>query len=144
MVQPLRLGVFGLLCVLLLAACDDGTVSDLDDRTVRNAVTEASDPVAALKPYVGMRVRWSGTVLGVEKSFEDDFIEVARVLIDLDEPKLGEPAVADVSFSIPPDTADDLPRDRPITFVGKIRELDRGVRPPRILLEATIDNTTTP
>lgn len=136
----LRLWAATVVPVILLSACGDETISDLGYREVRAALTESDDPVAALKPFAGTRVRWSGTVVRVEKSFEDDFVEVARVLVDLDQQDPSAPVVADVAFGVSPKRAADLPPGHRITFVGKIRELEQGASPPRLLLEATIDD----
>lgn len=134
----LRFGAFVLLLGGLVAACDDATVSELGPSEVRVAIADAADPVAALKPYAGTRVRWSGTVVAVEKSYEDDFVEVARVLVDLDQAAAGA-GVADVAFGIKPSAAGALQPGESVTFVGKIRELDRSTTPPLILMEAEIE-----
>lgn len=129
--------VVGLVAGLGLVACDDGneTVSDLQVVEVRDAMN--GDP-AAFETYFqgikGQKVKWSGRVVESIRQFGDDYIEEGLLLVDLDADGQGTKA-ADAKFQIKPSQIDSFKPDQPVTFVGVIREFEKGPDGPVLKIE---------
>jgi hypothetical protein len=109
---------------LILNACGDGgKVSELGFDPMRAAMDKGE---TAFRDYVssvaGTRVKWSGRVVKAEKTFEDDYVPVARLYVDADT-AVATPPVADLVFEF---SLDDLEKHKPansITFIAIIREV---------------------
>ena len=118
---------------LLLAACDGAEEpSNVAYPDVRAAMT---GDAAAFDAYKGETVRWTGQVAEARRQFGDDYAEEGVLLVDMDAPRdaTGQEPEPDVSLLIPPSRVPELTPGQPVTFVGVIREIQRGGRGERLL-----------
>ena len=118
---------------LLLAACDGG--QEEPAAIVYPDVRAAMDggDAAALDTYKGALVRWTGQVVEARRQFGDDYAEEGVLLVDMDAPAAGQEPEPDVTLSIPPSKVPELAPGQPVTFVGIIREAQRGPRGETLL-----------
>ena len=117
----------------LFVACDGAEEpSNIVYPDVRAAME--GDP-AALDAYKGETVRWTGQVAEARRQFGDDYAEEGVLLVDMDAPRdaTGQDPEPDVSLLIPPSRVPELTPGQPVTFVGVIRETERGARGERLL-----------
>lgn len=113
---------------LLLAACDGGKKpSNIAYSDVRAAM---DGDAAAFDAYKGETVRWNGQVVESRRQFGDDYVEEGLLLVDMDAARDGarQEAEPDLSLLIPPSKVPELTPGQPVTFVGVIREIERGGR----------------
>ena len=118
---------------LLLVACDGaGEPSNIVYPDVRAAM---EGDAAAFDTYKGKTVRWTGQVVEAIRQFGDDYAEEGVILVDMDAPPdaAGQEPEPDVSLLIPPSRVPELIPGQPVTFVGVIREIQRGGRGERLL-----------
>lgn len=117
---------------LLLAACDGGQEPEaIAYPDVRTAI-DGGD-AAAFSPYKGALVRWTGQVVEARRQFGDDYAEEGVLLVEMDAPAAGQDPDPDVTFLIPPSKVPELTPGQPVTFVGIIREAQRGPRGEKLL-----------
>jgi hypothetical protein len=117
---------------LLLAACDgDQQPAAIVYSDVRAAMDGGN--AAAFAPYKGVKVRWTGQVVEARRQFGDDYAEEGVVLVDMDAPAAEQHPEPDVTFQIPPSKVTELVAGQPVTFVGIIREPQRGPRGEKLL-----------
>jgi hypothetical protein len=118
---------------LLFAACDGAEEpSNIVYPDVRAAM---EGDAAAFDAYKGETVRWTGRVVEARRQFGDDYAEEGVLLADMDAPRdaAGQEPEPDVSLLIPPSKVPELTPGQPVTFVGVIREIQRGARGERLL-----------
>ncbi len=117
---------------LLLAGCDGSEEPAAVAYPDVRAAMESGD-AAAFEPYRGTLVRWSGQVVEARRQFGDDYAEEGVLLVDMDPAVAEQDPEPDVTFLIPPSKVPELVRGQPVTFVGIIREPQRGVRGEELL-----------
>lgn len=117
----------------LLAACDGG--QEEPTAIVYPDVRAAMDggDAAAFGTYRGALVRWTGQVVEARRQFGDDYAEEGVLLVDMDAPAAGQDPEPDVTLLIPPSKVPELTAGQPVTFVGIIREAQRGPRGEELL-----------
>lgn len=117
---------------LLLAACDGSQEPEAIAYPDVRAAMDDGD-AAAFSPYKGALVRWSGHVVEAARQFGDDYAEEGVLLVEMDTPAAGQDPDPDVTFLIPPSKVPELTPGQPVTFVGIIREAQRGPRGEKLL-----------
>jgi hypothetical protein len=117
---------------LLLAACDGDQEPEAINYPDVRAAMDGGD-AAAFSPYKGVLVRWTGHVAEARRQFGDDYAEEGVVLVEMDPPAAGQDPDPDVMFLIPPSKVPELAPGQPVTFVGIIREAQRGPAGEKLL-----------
>lgn len=117
---------------LLLAACDGSQEPAAVTYPDVRAAMEGSD-AAAFEPYRGTLVRWTGQVAEARRQFGDDYAEEGVLLVEMDAGTAEQNPGPDVIFLIPPSKVPEMAPGQPVTFVGIIREPQRGERGEKLL-----------
>jgi hypothetical protein len=109
-----------------LGACGEQEISDIPaEQAIRAAIDPEGGGFAEIK---GKTVRWQGQVTEARQTFEDDYMEVATLYVDLDGD--GGAEGADVQFQISPDDREDFQPGQSVSFTATIREVAKdGDRP---------------
>jgi hypothetical protein len=105
----------------LLVACGEKEPSKVTFEQVSGELGKGEDAFTAyLKTLSNRKIAWSGTVVGVRRWFEDDYMKAAGVMVDLDG-KAG----ADAFLHIKIGDADRLKAGARVSFVAEITGLRR-------------------
>ncbi len=117
---------------LVLAACDGSDQPAAIAYPDVRAAMEGGD-AAAFEPYRGVLVRWTGQVTEARRQFGDDYAEEGVLLVEMDTAAAEQNPGPDVMFLIPPSKVPEMAPGQPVTFVGIVREPQRGERGEKLL-----------
>ncbi|MBI1207800.1 MAG: hypothetical protein GC191_10985 [Azospirillum sp.] len=106
-----------------ISGCGEDKISNLtfSDIAAKAKSGDESAFVSYFKTISGQKVKWQGTVVEVAKEFEDDYVEVNYLLIDLDGDTSGQ-YPAEVKFRIAKSKSSGFKPDQKVSFVAALRE----------------------
>ncbi|MDX1711732.1 MAG: hypothetical protein R3316_11420 [Rhodovibrionaceae bacterium] len=119
-----------LTAALFLAGCgEEEQAADIaPDTAIQAARNPSGEEFAGMK---GKVVNWQGEVIEARRTFEDDYVEVATLFVDLDDSVEG----ADARFQISADDRENYQPGQTVRFTAKIREVQKEDGRPILVLQ---------